>query len=387
VLTVRDITDQKLSEEKLARERDNLLNVLEAMCDGVCITDREGNFQYINAAMKKDFGDPAGRKCYEYMHDRHEICPWCRNADVLSGKIVRWEWLSPQTGRIYDRISSQLQNPDGSLSILKIYHDITDRKETEARLKHLQDELAHASRVKTMGEMASGMAHELNQPLAAILLKAEVGAEKVQRDKAPRKKQVLETLTFIADQAHRSGEIIRRMKHFVQKNEPKQAPLDLADAIREVTALLKNDLDHAGIQLTIDLQPSLPPAYADRIQFQQVLLNLTRNAVEALEETEPEHRRLTLAVRRQDGMAEITVSDTGCGIPEERWETLFNAFTTSKSGGMGLGLAICRSIVEAHGGRIWAHRNPPRGTSLIFTLPFLDKDATHEFQTHRLHRG
>jgi two-component system, LuxR family, sensor kinase FixL len=387
VLTVRDITDQKQAADKLAHERDNMLNVLEAMHDGVYISDLEGNLQYVNSELRKDFGDPAGRKCYEYFHNRLDMCRPCRSGDILPNKISRNEFSNPKSGRMFDVIDSPLQNPDGSVSKLSIFHDITDRKEAETRLKRLQDELAHAARVKTMGEMASGLAHELNQPLAAILLKAEVGAEKVQHEKAPRKKHVLEVLRFVADQAHRSGEIIRRMKHFVQKNEPKQAPLDLTDAVQEVTALLKNDLDHASIRIEVRLEPLLPRVYADRIQFQQVLMNLVRNAVEAMEETESECRLLAVEARRQGRMAEITISDSGPGVAEEGLEKLFDTFYSTKSGGMGLGLAICRSIIEAHGGRIRAAPHAPRGTSFIFTLPLFDKDAVHESPTYCVHCG
>jgi C4-dicarboxylate-specific signal transduction histidine kinase len=357
------------------------------MCDGVSISDRECNLQYVNSELRKIFGDPAGRKCYEYFHGRTEMCRPCRSENILPDKIARNEIFDVKSGKTFDMIDSPLRNPDGSVSKLSILHDITDRKEAETRLKRLQDELAHVARIKTMGEMASGLAHELNQPLAAILLKAEVGVEKVQREKAPEKKHVLEVLHFVADQAHRSGEIIRRMRHFVQKNEPKQAPLDLVGTVQEVTALLKNDLDHADVRLDVRIEPLLPQVYADRIQFQQVLLNLARNAIEAMAETKPKDRLLTIEARRRGGMAEIDVSDTGCGVPDDQKDKLFDAFNSTKSGGMGLGLAICRSIIEAHGGRIRAAPRKPRGTSFLFTLPFLDKDAAHEFPTHRVHCG
>ncbi|MBN2579842.1 MAG: response regulator [Pirellulales bacterium] len=379
--------------------------VIHSMREALLIADAQGDLVLTNPAAVQLFGeaglDPVSlspQQCFEAIElcDREGRLLDC--ADWPMQRILRGETLSnveltaqsKATGKqgILSCNGAPVCDEHGAvvLGVLSM-RDVSDQKQSEARLKRLQDELAHAARVKTMGEMASGLAHELNQPLAAILLKAEVGAEKVQREKAPQKKQVLEVLHFVADQAHRSGEIIRRMKHFVQKNEPKQAALDLTDAIGEVTALLKNDLNHAGIRLDVRLEPDLPQVYADRIQFQQVLLNLARNAIEALEETETNGRILTLEARRRDGMAEIAVSDTGSGVPEDRREMLFNAFSSSKPGGMGLGLAICRSIIEAHGGRIRAAPNSPQGTTFTFTLPFFDKDATYEFSTHRVRCG
>jgi PAS domain S-box-containing protein len=369
IVTVRDISDRKLAEDALSRERDNLLNVLEAMPDGVYIVDQEHSIQYVNSALKRIFGPVGGRKCYEYFHERSDACPWCKNAEVFAGKSVRWEWRSPRTGRTLDRIASPLRNPNGTISKLEIFHDITDRKQAEERLQHLQAELAYVDRLKIMGEMATGLAHELNQPLTAILMQAELAGRKLDLGRKLDTEELKKTWGQIADQAYRAGQIIRRMREFVRKNDPVQTPLDFGVLIEELLSLLRSDLRDHGIEIAIDLASPLPKITADKIQVQQVLLNLARNAIEAMADTPVEQRALGIAAKVRDRVLEISVSDTGCGIPAGDSDKLFSAFHSTKSLGMGLGLAISRSIVERHGGHIWAEPNSDRGSIFMLTLP------------------
>jgi C4-dicarboxylate-specific signal transduction histidine kinase len=288
---------------------------------------------------------------------------------VFAGKSVRWEWRSPRTGRTYDLIDSPLRNPNGTISKLEIFHDITDRKQAEERLQHLQSELAHVDRLKIMGEMATGLAHELNQPLTAILMQAELAGRKLDLGRKLDTEELKKTWGQIADQAYRAGQIIRRMREFVRKSDPVQAPLDFGVLIEELLSLLRSDLRDHGIEITIDLASPLPKITADKIQVQQVLLNLARNAIEAMEDTPVEQRVLGIGAKIRDRSLEISVSDTGCGIPAGDSDKLFSAFHSTKSHGMGLGLAISRSIVERHGGHIWAEPNGDRGSIFMLTLP------------------
>ena len=253
--------------------------------------------------------------------------------------------------------------------------DITERKQAEERERRLRAELAHMGRLKTMGEMAGGLAHELGQPVASIAMLAEAAARRVRSGKGPSEESLLETLEDMAVQGRRAGELIRRMKDFVKKVEPRKSPLVLSEAVGEVMQLVEKDLQLAGVTVTIDMDRSLPTVLADKIQLQQVLLNLVRNALEAIERTQPGPRQLYIAATARHDELEIAVRDTGCGFPEEAIDDLFTTFYTTKAQGMGLGLAISRSIVEAHRGRIWGRPNAGRGSTFNFTLPIAAGDA------------
>lgn len=259
---------------------------------------------------------------------------------------------------------------DGSLHyVLSVVEDISERKEAEERLRRLQVELAHLDRLKIMGEMATGLAHELNQPLTAILMHAELACRKLDLGCQLGPDELKKTWQMIADQAYRSGQIIRRMRDFVRKSDPVQAPLDFAGLVDEVLSLLQSDLRHRGIQVVTSFPTPLPKIVADKIQVQQVLLNLARNAIEAMDATPPDDRLLGVQAEVRGALLEVSVSDTGCGIPADTGDQLFSLFHTTKATGMGLGLAICRSIVERHGGRIWAGPHGPQGTVFTLTLP------------------
>ncbi|OHB73260.1 MAG: hypothetical protein A2V70_20090 [Planctomycetes bacterium RBG_13_63_9] len=247
--------------------------------------------------------------------------------------------------------------------------DITEHRQVEQQGERLRAELAHMARVQTMGEMTSSMAHELNQPLAAVVMWAEVAAQKIRLGKPTGNDDVLKVLDDIAGQAYRAGEIIRRMKDFVRKTEPHRTTVEACEIISEALPLVASDLRHAGITLDNRVERSLPKLLVDRVQVQQVLLNLIRNAIEAMEDTAADKRRLRIRAQARDRVVEITVSDTGRGIPKDQLDCLFGTFCSTKFDGMGMGLAISRSIIEAHGGRIWAISTPQQGTSFTFTLP------------------
>jgi len=257
---------------------------------------------------------------------------------------------------------------------VQLEREITARKQAEARLEELRTELARLERVQTMGEMASGIAHELNQPLAVIVMRAEGAAQKLRLGRDEGKQQRIAELEEIANEAYRAGEIIRRMRDFVKKVEPHRSAVDLGEVVGEVVALIRNDLKHAGISFRADLDASLPKVQADKVQLQQVLLNLMRNAVEAMDQTGLHAHALRVRAKARNGKLEVAVSDTGCGVSDGELGRLFKRFQSTKPGGMGMGLAISRSIVEAHGGQIWARRNADRGTTFTFTLPTAHKD-------------
>ncbi|MDH5271647.1 MAG: PAS domain S-box protein [Gammaproteobacteria bacterium] len=248
-------------------------------------------------------------------------------------------------------------------------HDVTDRRATEDEARQLQERLTHFSRLSTMGEMAAGLAHEINQPLAAIATYAQACQRFVRspdRDDA----DVLEALEQINAQALRAGEVIRRLRNFVKNREVKREPVDCNRLLDDLRTLAETDARLHNVRLRIDAEPSLPLVYADPIQLQQVVLNLVRNAIDAMSEAPATRREVLLSTRQSpDGEIEIVVADHGSGLAPEAAEHLFNPFFTTKAGGTGLGLAISRSIVRAHGGRLWHTPNEGTGARFHFTLP------------------
>jgi len=293
------------------------------------------------------------------------------HAGELPSCTMEKRYLRKDGETIWGRVTASIvRDSEGEVMYgLAMIENITEQKLAERRMGELRAALAHMGRAATIGAMASGIAHELNQPLGAIVTRAEVGARTIELRRKETREHQRQRLESIADQAHRAGEIIRRMRNFVKKRAPHRTTVHVAELIEEVLSLVGDDLRHAGIALTCDVDRSLPTTLADKIQVQQVLLNLIRNAMEAMDGIETSARQLRIQATARDGVLEVAVRDTGCGIPDECTESLFWAFHGTKPEGMGMGLAISRSIVEDHGGRIWAAQNADRGATFTFTLP------------------
>lgn len=243
--------------------------------------------------------------------------------------------------------------------------DLTETQENERRLHELQSELLHVSRLSEMGQMAAALAHELNQPLTAVSNYLSATRRLLAAGDAAKAELAAERA---GEQVQRTGQVIRRLRDFIRKGEGERRLENLAQVVEEASALALIGTRSDGVKAEIRLDPTVCDAFIDKIQIQQVLLNLLRNAVEAMA---PSHRReLTIATGwAEDGMVEIAVADTGPGIERTIRERLFQPFVTSKESGMGVGLSICRSIVDAHGGALWAEDNPDGGTVFRFTLP------------------
>jgi C4-dicarboxylate-specific signal transduction histidine kinase len=234
----------------------------------------------------------------------------------------------------------------------------------------LRDQLAHVARVGTLGEMAAGLAHELNQPLAAIHIEANAALELGRANsRQPGWDTTRESLERISEQSLRAGEIVRRMRTFARRGPMERERLAIGPPVHEVLALLDHDLHHYAVETTIDLPDDLPDVIADRIAIQQVLVNLIRNAIEAMSAPAVAVRRLIIRGERADACVRVSVTDTGPGIDPGLGEALFHPFHSTKPAGMGLGLSICQSLVEAHGGRIGAGPHPEKGARFFFELP------------------
>jgi C4-dicarboxylate-specific signal transduction histidine kinase len=246
----------------------------------------------------------------------------------------------------------------------------------EKELRKAQAELAHVTRVTTLGEMTASIAHEVNQPLAAIVANAEACLRWLDRE-TPDLDAARYSVEWIINDGNRASEVIRRVRALANKADSEKAPLDVNDVVREVSALVKRELISHRVSLRTELAPALPMILADRVQLQQVIINLVMNGIEAMQSVTDRPRELVIR-SRQDETQQVLVSVTDCGvgISAENADRLFNAFFTTKSGGMGMGLSICRSIVEAHGGRLSASGNVGPGATFQFVLPLHQEDTS-----------
>jgi two-component system sensor kinase FixL len=251
--------------------------------------------------------------------------------------------------------------------------DLTERQETEARMQEIQAELVHMSRLTAMGEMASALAHELNQPLSAIANYMK-GSRRLLQDSSDENAPVVrDAMDKAAEQALRAGEIIRRLRDFVARGESERRVEDVKKLVEEASALALVGAKDLGVRVRFAFDPKAEFVLADKVQVQQVLLNLMRNAIEAMEEMERRELVITTALVANNLVA-ISVSDTGTGIAREVAAQLFQPFITTKRHGMGVGLSISRTIIEAHGGSIAPQPNPGGGTVFTLTLPAVSKE-------------
>ncbi|MGX1320079.1 PAS domain S-box-containing protein [Bradyrhizobium sp. USDA 377] len=263
---------------------------------------------------------------------------------------------------------------DEDHDVLVFVVDITERKQAQDALLAAQADLAHAARVATLGELSASIAHEVNQPLAAIVTSGEAGLRWLRRD-VPDLKEVATTIGHVVAQGRRASEVVTRIRTFLKKAPAQQDVLQIGEIIDEATALVARELAKDDVALVVETEPDLPPVRGDRIQLQQVLVNLLINAGQAMS-GRPGSRTITLRARTVDGETlAITVQDSGPGIQPDDLPRLFDPFFTTKNGGMGMGLAICRTTVEAHGGRLSVASTPGSGATFHLTLPYSQEHA------------
>jgi PAS domain S-box-containing protein len=254
--------------------------------------------------------------------------------------------------------------------------DIEDRKRAEETLRHAQEDLARVTRVTTMGELVASIAHEVNQPLAAIVTNANASLRWLAAD-PPNLDEVREATVRIIADGNRASDVVGRIRGLLAKKEAQKELLKVDDVIGDVVALTKSEAQRNGTSVQVDLSAAPAVVLADRVQLQQVLLNLMLNGMDAMNGVTGRSRTLTIQSRRHETNAVfVAVRDSGAGISEEHLPHIFDAFYTTKNGGLGMGLAIGRSIIEAHGGRIWATSEKARGATLQFTLPAAEADAS-----------
>jgi len=244
------------------------------------------------------------------------------------------------------------------------------RREEEQRARQQRAELAHIARLSMMGEMASQLAHELNQPLAAIGIYVESAiGQLTNNEQATKSEELITAMHKVVSQAHRAGEIIHRLREFIRRREPSHSSAALPEMVDNVCGFLELDVRYSGVQIERDIPETLPLVPCDSIQIEQVLLNLTRNGIDAMKEIDESQRKLIIRARSLDRMLEVQICDQGPDISDDAFSKLFEPFYTTKSQGFGLGLSISRTIIEAHGGSLCATRNSNRGLTFRFMLP------------------
>ncbi len=370
------------SEDSRYRQA-QLQSILDTVPEGMIVIDDRGVMQSFSATAERLFGWSAseviGRNVsmlmpspYRGEHDGYlrRYLETGEKRIIGIGRIVVGERKDGSTFPMELAVGEAKIGPDRFFT--GFIRDLTERRSQERRMQELQSELVHVSRLTAMGEMASSLAHELNQPLAAITSYLR-GASTLLKAEKVDTARVREAMDRSAEQALRAGDIIKRLREFVAKGETDHSVENPAILLEEAAALALVGAREQGVRVSLRCDHDLPDILVDKIQIQQVALNLIRNGIEAMESVN--RRELTVGVTRQDDVAFFSVADTGTGIAPEIAKHLFQPFVTSKASGMGVGLSICRTIIEAHGGHIAARPNEGGGTVFEFTLPFAEPEA------------
>ncbi len=367
--------------EKLSESEKRYRSLIENLKDVVFETDATGLCTFLNPAWVEITGfsieETLGKPLIDFIHpDDSQL-----NAERFQYAIERGHgyscnhearFLRKQGGFCWLQVYAHPVLDDSAMvaGISGTLKDVTARHHMEEQLRQHQAELAHVSRLSTMGEMAAGLAHELNQPLAAIVNYTQGCIRRLRSGNETDVRALQMAMEEVSAQATRAGEIIRRLRDFVRKGETKRSTVDINTLITTALNLVQPEARHQDINIQLELTRQLPPVSVDPIQIEQVIVNLARNAIEAMSSVNWPKRELSIrSSLTENGMIEIALHDTGEGLPEELLKQLFYPFFTTKATGMGMGLSISRSIIEAHQGRLWAMRNPDCGMTFRFTLP------------------
>lgn len=369
---------------KIADREQHLRSILATVPDAMVLIDEMGMILSFSTAAERMFGyaeaEVVGENVSMLMPspDRERHDGYLKNyRDTGTRKIIGIGRVTAARHRDGNTFPIELSVGeawvDGKRIFTGFIHDLTQRRQADMRLRDIQTELAHVGRLSEMGTLASSLAHELNQPLTAItsycqgaadLLEGELDAERVEMAKGAMRET--------AEQALRAGQIVRRMRDFLSHGETEHHVESLSRIITEANALALVGSREHGIDVQVNLDPAADAVFVDRIQVQQVLFNLIRNAIEAMVDSPA--RSLAISSEGSPEMVTVIIEDTGAGISETLAPQLFQPFITSKQAGMGIGLSICRTIIEAHGGRIWFEPRPDGGTIFGFTLPKAEVD-------------
>jgi len=385
---VSDNTERRAAEEAVLSRESHLRSILSTVPDAMIVIDDQGAILSFSAAAERLFGyseaELLGANVSRLMpnpdRDRHDnyIARYLATGEKRIIGIGRVVFAERKDGTTFPMELSIGETTEGPQQLFTGFiRDLTERQRTEQRLEALQSELIHVSRISAMGTMASTLAHELNQPITAVTTYVETIRDMLASPDPDDFPMIREALDDTAKESLRAGHIVRRLRDFVARGEVDKTVERLPALINEAAVLGLMGARERGVEPSFDLDPYASPVLVDKVQIQQVLINLIRNAVEAMSES-PE-RRLSVSSRPdQPGFVRVTVADTGPGVAPTVAAQLFTAFVTTKAEGMGLGLSICRTIVEANGGRIWMEPRPSGGTEFHFTLVRAEMEGSGE---------
>ncbi len=371
-----DFTERKKSEEALHESESRFRMLSENSLAGIFIV-RDDRFRYVNPAFANMLGSP--REQLIGADPRR----WVHASDLDSANAATRSRLKgeqthiPYTVRgvrndgslIWMEVLSTRFEDEGKPALFGTVLDVTEQRMAEQEIEHLRQIMAHVARVKTLGELATSLAHELNQPLTAILTNARAGF-RMMNDGRVKINEIGKILEDIAADGQRGGEIIRRMREPLKRGNLKAELLNMNDLIQDIQTLVRKEAQLSGTTLELVELPGLPKVKGDRTQLQQVLLNLIVNALESVKDPACQQRWIEVRTLIDgDSRVKILVSDSGPGISKKARAHLFEPFYTTKPEGLGVGLSICRDIVEAHGGSLWEEDRQPQGATFVFTLP------------------
>jgi two-component system sensor kinase FixL len=365
---------QSQSRESVLREQAGLLDLTH---DTVFVRDMNDVITYWNHGAEQLYewkkGEAIGKTSHQLLQTIFPVPLEGIMAELF--RTGRWEGELIHTKKggtqaiVASRWSAQRDAQGLSVAILETNNDITERQQAERALQQAQTELAHVTRVTTLGELTASIAHEVKQPVAGVVINAEAALRWL-GTRPPDLGQIREALGRIIEDGRRAVDVIGRIRALINKAPSRKARLDLNEAVLDVIALTRSEVVKHGISLQTRLATSLAHVEGDRIQLQQVVLNLILNGVEAMSGVDEGPRELLVRTEREaSGGVLVTVRDSGPGLDPQNVDRLFETFYTTKPEGMGMGLPICRSIIEAHEGRLWATTNEPRGAVFQFTLP------------------
>jgi len=372
VIEVQDVTESKAAEEEVRKQAE----LLSLAHDAILVRDLESRVIFWNRGAENTYGwtaeEAIGRVTHELLKTRFPVSQ--EAVDVALQERGEWEGELTHITRqgtaivVTSRQSLRRDERGVAAAILEINRDITERKRAEEALRKAQTELAHVTRVMTMGELTASIAHEINQPLSGIVTNASA-CRRWLAGATPNLDEARDAVGRILRDGNRASDVITRIRALVRKADEEKEQLDMNHAIQEVAALTQGEVGRNRVALRMELAADVPPVLGDRVQLQQVILNLVMNGVEAMASVADRPRELLIRSRQHElDKVLVAVQDSGIGIDQQNLEKIFNAFYTTKSQGMGMGLAISRSIVENHGGQLWAIPNDGPGATFQFTL-------------------